>query len=154
MVFSARKDSSDVRLAMQAGACEYLLKPMDGMVFQEKFKRIVGRAEDWTEYEIDPESLASKAKLGVDIKVTHINEIGLRVVCGKEFKVDDVMSVSSLIFGEEVSEVQVRVTAVKKLDELFEVKGNFIGINEPIRKNIRFLCREIYRQEQAKKNED
>jgi len=154
MVFSARKDASDVRMALQTGANEYLLKPLDSMVFQEKFRRIVGATEAWKEYDVDSESDMSLAFIQVPVQLTTINEIGIKFLSENPWEEGRVLEMKGNFLGDQGLAISGVVKECKPVKDKYQIRVVFVGASEATRKNIRFLCREIFRFNQQQKKID
>ena len=148
LVTSARKESKDVKLAVQAGATDYLVKPLDSQIFEEKFNRIVGKRAEWNEYVLDQESDKSMGFIRKPLKIHSINEIGVTVYSKEPCEAGENFDIGGDIFGAG-GVLPVKVESCMEEQTGFKIKFLFIGVNEEQRKKIRLLCREVWINSQS-----
>lgn len=150
VVMSARQETRDVKLAIGVGASDYIVKPIDGQIFEEKIFKYLGTDDQWTEYVIPTEK--NEDKKGYDkqnIELKSISEVGATLITEKCWIEGETHEVGfNILSSSGVSCLLTKVISSKPLDGKFISKVSFVGITEEIRKKIRLICRELWKQHQ------
>ena len=150
LVTSARKEAHDVKLAVQVGANDYIVKPIDGAIFEEKIRRILGKGPDWTEYIIDQDLEKSLGYIKKPLKILSINEIGITILYGESLVRGESFEIGGRILGENFNLLS-KVEDCTKTNELYRVKFSFVGTSEEHRKKFGLFA-EKYGSITKKKN--
>lgn len=150
LISSARNRPIDVQTAVQNGATDYVVKPMDIQVLEEKINRLsAGAAPDWKMYDL-PENLRF-AQAGVFVHALAINEIGAWVSTPLVLPAGFSFSISlDLLAAKGLPQVLAKIEKSEKTQEGFRYLVQFIGLTEADRKKIRLSCREIWTKEEEK----
>lgn len=145
LVTSARQESKDVKQAVQAGANDYLVKPIDAQVFEEKFKRLVGNQIAWTEYPWPQNLPDAQAFVKTPVQVVSISEVGATLKDQKSWPVGETFEISAqLLTLQGIDSLVVRTLESQKVDQYFVIKVSFIGLTETTRMKIRLICRSLW----------
>lgn len=146
IVMSGRKTDKDISTSIRLGASDYIVKPMDSFIFEEKLLKHTGREDSgWRDYTIPLEDPARNV-IGVQkFELCKISEISAEILTTNKFKSGDVIH----LYGKELGDEQLPCTveSVEPFqDNNFIVKLRFKGIQEKHRKQIRNLCKRVWRE--------
>ena len=154
LVTSARREPRDSRLAVHTGANDYLIKPIDTQIFEEKFRRILGKFEDWCSYKLDQNSDESDANLQIPIKILEFNEIEAKVSSSLPRELGTHIDLeSALLTRHEAPRLLTKVETCEKKGDLYEMRLKYVGVTEETRAKIRKICRQLYFERAAKRQE-
>ena len=146
IVMSGRKTDKDIAMSIKLGASDYIVKPMDSFIFEEKVLKHVGKNDSgWKEYDIPPEDKARSCLAIQKFELTKISEIGAEVLFTAEPEVGDIF----FLFSNELGTDQLRTTVehVEKFNKThFRIKLRFAGLEEKQRKQITALCKRVWRE--------
>lgn len=147
MVTSARQEAKDVKLAVQVGANDYLVKPLDSQIFEEKFQNLVGETDEWTEYTlgIDQETCAGFYKKMLIAQ--SISEVGATLLSDDLWPTGRTFEMGlNILVAQGVPTVMARVASSQAIGNKFILKVSFVGLTEETRKKIRLICRELWKK--------
>lgn len=153
IIISGKNKADDVFKAIELGANDYVVKPLDMLVLQEKVSRIgaaQNATEEFTTVQI-PEGKHQEAFFAKPLRITQISEFG--VVLESETKVDsgvtmEVRGLNKEFFGLEG--LLVRCLSVDEiLPGLWTMQFTFVGMNESQRQLIRKVCRRLWIENRA-----
>ncbi|MCB0390575.1 MAG: response regulator [Bdellovibrionales bacterium] len=148
LVTSARKESTDVILAIQAGAKDYLVKPIDSMIFEEKLQKLIGDRYEWKEYPIPIEENARLCYIKTPSTIVSISEVSMTILHNQQLNVDAHFEFEIKLFDNNIS-ISTKVDKCIKNKDGYLVKLSLVGLTEEIRKKIRLYCRQIWTKEQV-----
>lgn len=150
---SGRKTSQDVKESIQLGAIDYIIKPIDKTIFQNKIKNLWKIDDNWYEYPVLINNDEINLTIKSNLKLLTINEIGISF-----FGPIDLFKLNE--------SVQIDIEFLKKnglIKNFFKVKEiktdhdqslfhlSFIGLEEFDRKIIRLICRNLHISSQNEK---
>lgn len=146
IIMSGRKADKDVATAIKLGANDYIVKPMDSFIFEEKVLKHIGKEDSsWKEYNIPIEEPARKLIQIVECELVKLSEISAELLMSNTCEVGETIKFFSAVIGKErFSGVVEQCERVR--DGEFVVRIRFTGIQEKQRKEIRKVCREIWRK--------
>lgn len=146
IIMSGRKADKDVATAIKLGANDYIVKPMDSFIFEEKVLKHLGEQDsEWKEYNIPIDEPARKAIQISDMEITKLSEISAEILTSKEYEVGENIKMFSAAIGKEQF-MGVVESCEKVRDGEYIIRIRFSGIQEQQRKEIRKVCREIWRK--------
>lgn len=150
LIMSGRKQSTDIKTALNLGANDYIVKPVDTFILEEKVKKLMGNEDRaWKEYSIPQDDPCSNALVFYKIKITSISEIGVTVHTDRPLEIDEQFNIK--IKNVSAENLLCKVLDCKKLTkDTFEIKARYVGIEEKQRKEIREVCKHIFRKYSSK----
>ncbi|MCB0422972.1 MAG: response regulator [Bdellovibrionales bacterium] len=150
IVMSSRNQELYVKKALQAGAIDYLVKPIDPLILKEKITRHMINEIPWKEYEVSPEGPFSNCSLAFTYTLLSISEIGATIRTPWQIPIDS-------YFRFHVEENETRQRFVEEILAIvqshsqdgtnFISKIRFVGQTESQRKQLRILCRKIWMED-------
>ncbi len=147
MVTSARQESRDVMLAVSVGANDYIVKPIDDQIFEEKFFKLVGKDDQWAEYPIPKEHSHAGGFYKKNIDVQSISEVGATVVTDCAWEEGQTQEIGINILQDDgVQALMTRVISSKPINGRYTSKVSFVGLTEEIRQKIRLICQVLWKQ--------
>ena len=152
LVTSARREPDEVKMAIKAGATDYLVKPLDHLLFKEKLGFLVGSKQKWAEYEVLEKDNMNAAHMMTSIKLLSISEVGASLEINKEMKEGVKFGlISKMLLDAQVGQLLCMVeSCLSGKNGAYITRVRFIGLAERKRKAIRILCRKLW---SLKKNE-
>ncbi|MFZ3231427.1 MAG: response regulator [Pseudobdellovibrio sp.] len=146
LVTSARQESKDVMEAVHVGANDYLVKPIDGLIFEEKFNKLIGKTDDWKEYLVNSRlSEESAGHVKKIFQVISLSEVGITVESNELWKEGENIELIANIFkNAQINFVLSRVISCKKNGSKYRVNLSFVGLTDDIRYKIRQICRLLW----------
>ena len=148
LIMSGRNRPVDVHSAVQSGATDYIVKPMDIQVLEEKIKRLSSSgSQDWKRYGI-PEGLRT-SQAGLFMNTLSINELGAEIVTPLSLPVGySFMFSLDILSAKGLKNALAKVEKVIKREQEFVYTVEFIGLTEADRKIIRLCCRDLWVSEE------
>ena len=147
LVMSARREERDVRKAIQLGSNDYIIKPVDPAIFEEKILRLLGKNEGWAEAPLD-KSLDCSGSLWESIELVALSEVGATFNMKAEPKKGDTRIVNAPLLKQNgLENIQVVVRSSDQIDDQFRVRASFVGLPESSLKKLRVLCKDIWTQQ-------
>lgn len=146
MVTSARQEAKDVKMAVQVGANDYLVKPLDSQIFEEKFQNLVGVTDEWTEYPLGMDQETSGGFYKKMLIAQSISEVGATLLSDDLWPTGRTFEMGlNILIAQDVPTVMARVVSSQTLGNKFILKVSFVGLTEETRKKIRLICRELWK---------
>ncbi len=142
-LLTGRKTKSDVQRALRLGVDDYIVKPIDPIIFLEKVESLLQKKEPnkWPQVDLGMINDYGNAKIDMTIKIISVSELGLTLqspVCPQE---GDVFQVTGSLFKDlNVEAPFVKVISVQgaqgKLNEWI-IKTHFFGAKDNFLQQIR-----------------
>lgn len=155
LIMSARQEVKDVKLAIELGASDYSIKPIDGLVFSKKVKKLTENIDDnWAEYKLTAEDENFGCRIQQMAKLLSISETGITITSSTKLDPGETTSFEAEVF-EEIGLEMTPVTKVSTCTEsqgVYTIKLNFVGLPEKQAKLIRQYCRKKWAQ--GRQNQD
>ncbi len=144
LVLSARREERDVRLAIQYGANDYIVKPSDPEIFEEKLLRLLGKSEGWSEYLLGAAAGATQATLVEPIELISLSEVGITFYEKMKPQKGDCKTISSAFLDQNgLSNLNIVIKSFEPEGGKFRVSASFIGLPEVSLKKLRILCQKL-----------
>lgn len=147
IILSGRNQLEDVAKAIKLGASDYIIKPVDHLVVQEKLSRYRESNQE-SFHSLDITSMEIVAQMAQDFQVTEVNEFGLSVLSEFEIPAGRNFTIRGLppeIFV--VDNILVLSVGSNAVDERkFKTELTYVGLSEAQRQVIRNSCRKIWIQ--------
>lgn len=146
LIMSGRNRPHDVQSAIQTGANDYIIKPVDLQVLEEKITRLTQKSTGtWKSYPVPSE--LSAATVGLSANILMINEVAAEVWTTQKFEVENTFTLTlDLLINRGLAPCVVKIEAVRPEKTGYVYSLRFIGLTEADRKKIRLLCRDLWTQ--------
>lgn len=147
LIISGKNQAQDVRLAIKSGATDYIIKPIDPMVLQEKVQRVQNaKMSDFAEIQVPPQYMTDVHFLS-PVTVLALSEFGIRISTTQMLVAGDSIELGGLL-AEQMGLERVWLRAVhverRASHADYVVSFSFIGVSEKERQVIRRTCRQIW----------
>lgn len=141
-LLTGRKTKNDVQRALRLGVDEYIVKPLDPIIFGEKVESMLLKKEPnkWPSVDLSMHEKLSAARVEIKLKIMTISELGLVLksnICPHE---GDVFQVHSELFTDLGLDFPfVKVISVHNSNVATEwiIKTHFFGAKDQFLQNIR-----------------
>ena len=148
IIISGKNQSEDVRKAIKLGANDYVVKPLDPLVLQEKVERLAANSKSEFHSVDVTQTGGIEAFVSKSINIISISEFGMKVRMETKVSAGETMEVTGLSieqFGKD--RLLGRCLSCEALpDDSFLVQMTFVGMVESQRQAIRQTCRKIWIQ--------
>jgi DNA-binding response OmpR family regulator len=141
-LLTGRKTKSDVQRALRLGVDDYIVKPIDPIIFLEKVDALLSKKEPnkWPQVDLSLQENHSQGKVELNLKIISVSELGLTLLTTSCPQEGDAFQVSGSLFTElQVESPMVKVIAVipsQKPNEWI-VKTHFFGVKDQFLQQIR-----------------
>jgi len=136
---TGRRDKKDVARALDIGADDYIVKPIDNDIFLAKVESLLEKNEGRHSFSNAP--IDFPCTWSTEFKITGISEQGLNLISKVPFPLNIKFQVQSELFHEVgISNTQLRVISSDRLLEpkgSYNIKVSFIGLSEIEHQKIR-----------------
>ena len=142
-MLTGRRDKKDIDRALNFGVDDYIIKPIDPMLFLKKVERLLETtsADAGDEIELASTPALANGKVEFSIKLKSVSEMGLVIHSTHPMTEGKLSSVNSQIFEEmEISPPHLKVITClpfKAPHEGFEIRFAFIGTDDNTLQKIR-----------------
>ncbi len=154
VMLTGNSDVSSVKTAINTGAVDYIVKPIDPAIFESKVKKLIGQTDElsktnWIEYEIK-KSQDLEMRLYVGGQLQSIGEMSLTLKLKQPLSVGYTFYSEAPLFTElEMSPPPVKVESCEQSGEEYIVKCTLIGLGETDLKKIRLYNQLLTRKSVA-----
>lgn len=139
VMLTGRKTKEDVALAISSGAHDYIVKPIDPVLFVEKINTLIERrpVKD-TEHDFVSKRVFAKASAVVQVDVRAISELGITIRTPHAFKPGTVITIHCEFFDQIGIDAQtMRVFVSHEKDGQWEIRLSFTDAGEFVTKKIK-----------------
>ncbi len=142
-LLTGRKTKDDVQRALRLGVDDYIVKPIDPIIFVEKVEALLAKKElnQWPQVDLEPINEYSNGKVDMAIKITAISELGLTLQSPICPQIGDVIQVSGKLFTDlniEAPFVKViSVQEIKSKNNEWVIKTHYFGAKDQFLQQIR-----------------
>ena len=148
LVSSGRSDSADVQKALSLGANDYLVKPLDPQLFQEKFNALKGTNIKWTEYAPIPNSKYANIQIARSFTLTGLSEVGATIQTDQPLIEGEVVVINGDLFNvHSCPPLTAKVKSIIKREDSFICQTVFLGTTKEVQKKLRLMCRALWTEE-------
>lgn len=147
LIISGKNNKEDVLRAIKAGAVDYVVKPLDPLVIQEKFKKTENDSEFFS-LSIE-EAKRISAYISKPTEILSISEFGLTLKSDHEMQNGTTIELTALpmdIFGSEKLLLRCLTCDFQAEAKTFLLQMTYVGMQEPQRQTIRKQCRQMWIQ--------
>lgn len=152
VMLTGNSDISNVKAAISTGAVDYIVKPIDPAVFENKVKKLIGQIDErsqsnWIEYEIK-KSQDAEMRLYMPTQLLTIGEMSLTLKTKQILPIGLTFYTESALFEElQIKQTPIKVESCEAQGDEFIAKCALIGLSEADLKKIR-----LYNQLLVRKN--
>jgi len=142
---TGEKDQKTVLQALKAGGSDFIVKPIDIVVFKDKMSKLIGGSQDpIVKVKTNLKAEIPEFPVPVDLTITELSELGFTLVSSITFKEKSNINVTSetitSLMGEEFKfPCLVQSVFERKKTGNFELQCNFVGLHDNHRQKIRQL---------------
>lgn len=151
IIISGNNEVEGIKKAIGLGANDYIVKPIDFLVLEEKTMKLLSKGMDFNSVLFNQEQ-AQTSHFKIPLKIVEISEFGMKIQSPQSLSVNATAEIGGLdvnFFG--VSDVIVRCLSIEPLEnQMFLIQLTFVGLKEKERQIIRQSCRQLWIQNKAK----
>ncbi|MBC7419953.1 MAG: response regulator [Bdellovibrio sp.] len=142
VMLTGNSDSANVKSAISFGAVDYIVKPIDPMIFESKIKKLIQTnvpavKKNWIEYEIK-RAKDTEIKLNVFANLYSIGEMGLTLKVHQSLPVGLTFFSDAPLFSQlEIKQPPLKVESCKQYEEYCLVQCSMMGLSESDLKKLR-----------------
>lgn len=147
-IISGKNQTEDVRRAIELGASDYVVKPMDPLVLQEKVRKLTDKNEDFSGVPVPAEAFQA-SRFMLNLKVLALSEFGIKLESAHEVKPGDTIEIGGLpldVAGKERILLRCLSSDARPADRLYTLQFTFVGLGEAARQSLRKYCRQLWVQ--------
>lgn len=143
MMMSARSEAKDIRASMVGGAVDYIVKPIDPMIFDSKVKYLLEASDDWVSYQL-PDNKSSQYSVSFNNQILSISELGVEFLSDLEMKAGTNIRLNIEALKEiGIPEISVQTSLCHPKENQYIVKAVFVGLRDFELQKIRVICRSL-----------
>lgn len=140
VMLTGRRERKDIERAVALGVHDYIVKPLDPMLFLQKLQTLLDRRPPAERPQVDFAAikLGSRARVSSEIELVSLSELGLTFRSPHQFQEGARLEVGGEIFAEIGVEMPIlRVQASVRKNETWETRVLYIGADERVLTKIR-----------------
>ncbi len=145
IMISGKNQTDDVLNAIKLGAKDYVVKPLDPLILQEKLGNNGKQSEEFHNIEL-PTNQAIEVLASRGIRIVGLSEFGLKIVSSVKIGPGESFQITELpldIFGKDRALIRC-LTCEKDAKNQYVAYVTFVGMTEAQRQSIRKSCRQIW----------
>lgn len=147
IIISGKNRADDVKKAVQLGANDYIIKPLDPLVLLEKIRKIKENSPlEYTGIAIPPDQFKG-IHFCTNLKLIALSEFGVQVESQENFSPGETAELASLpkeLFGSERAFVRCLSSDFLESTNVYLIQFTFVGLGEAQRQSIRKYCQHLY----------
>lgn len=144
MIMSGRNGTKDVKMAIQTGATDYVIKPIDPLIMESKLTRLFGGVDTWSYFRLNPEDEKSKGSILMSVCLTGLAETGCYFKSNAIFSVGQSIDVKLRLLEElGINSLPLRILSVNNEGKDPVYQAAFVGLKEGDLQKIRVFCRTL-----------
>lgn len=154
VMLTGNSDISSVKTAINTGAVDYIVKPIDPSIFEAKVKKLIGQMDErtknnWIEYEIK-KSQDAELRLYIAGQLQTIGEMSMTLRVKQPIPEGLTFYTEAPLFKElEIHQPPVKVDSCEAVDDEYIVKCTLIGLSEADLRKIRLYNQLVMRKTAA-----
>lgn len=147
------KAEEDVKSALQAGANDFILKPIDPQIITSKISRILTNRVEWGEWKFSDAGITQEGTVKIKIEVESISEMGIRILSSVPLIPKSCPELGIPLMDElEIIAPFLQVVECKKTGKGYSSYLTFVGMPEAQLKKIRLYCRKLSAERKENKS--
>ncbi len=138
-MLTGRKERKDVERAVELGVDDYIVKPVDPLLFLKKVEQLLSKTHtEKPEIDLTRANLQSKGTMKLPVELRSISELGIVLKTPMKLQENAVIHIDIELFTElECQTPLVKVLSSMPMDDGYENRLLFIGTEEATLKKIR-----------------
>jgi len=139
-LLTGRKTRNDVQRALRLGVDDYIVKPIDPIIFLEKVEALLNKKGPTKWPEVDLTLQKIQAKIELDIQILSVSELGLTLSMNYQPENGAAFQINSPLFSElQLDSPMIKVISVAPTQNPHEwiVKTHFVGVKDQFLQQIR-----------------
>lgn len=132
-MLTGRRERKDIELALELGVHDYIVKPLDPMLFVQKVKDLLEKRPPAERIEVDfaTAAIGSSAKASLSVELKSISEIGLVLIAPNPFSEGTRVELESDLFARiGIDTPAMKVLSSVEKEGVWETRVNFVGTDE------------------------
>lgn len=134
------RERKDIEKAIQAGVDDYIVKPIDPLLFLQKITALFNKRPpaDYPEIRLNPDSSLAKAQILLPVHLESVSELGVTILTDQEIKEGATLEVASEFFKDlDIPPPLARAFSVVKDGGKYRAQLMFLGARESMLQKIR-----------------
>lgn len=149
IIVSGKNQIEDVMKAIKLGANDYIVKPIDPLVLQEKIRQTKAvSSEEFHSVDVGSEE-GVKAFFAKPLQIISVSEFGVRILSETQIppgETIEIAGISNEFFGSERLLLRCLNCERDQSSQLYSMQMTYTGMSETQRQIIRKSCRQIWIQ--------
>jgi CheY-like chemotaxis protein len=146
IIVSGNNQAQDVRQAIKAGAIDYIIKPIDPLVLQDKVQRAQSAVGQFAEVQV-PSGFWPNSHFMMPTQIVGLSEFGIRIKSTQSLPVGETVELGGLSLEDMgFEQVWMRCLSAERTGVDWTMTFSFIGISEKERQILRRTCRKLFVQ--------
>ncbi|MFN3697068.1 MAG: PleD family two-component system response regulator [Pseudobdellovibrio sp.] len=145
IMMSGRNELKDVKMALHEGAVDYIIKPIDPLIVQNKIEKFLTGIDNWQIMPLSSDQ-ETTGSLPLRLELKGISEVGLEfsgpigLNKGENYDIE-----FAALKKLDIQQVPIRILEAKhdSTQKVVRYIGSFIGLKEGDLKKIRLFCRSL-----------
>lgn len=152
VMLTGNSEMSNVKTTIALGAVDYIVKPIDPMIFESKVKKLIQsqsieQKNNWIEYEVK-KLTDQEIKLHLSAKIVSIGEMSLTIKVNQDMPIGFTFYSDASLFGDlEIKNPLLKVESCHYENEFYYTKCSMIGLKEAELKKIRLYSQLLVSKE-------
>lgn len=140
IMLTGKRDAADVQKAIQVGANDYMVKPVDPDILTSKVEKLIANLGDQSDFVHAP--VNQTASMPLKITITSTSETNLKFSSNVNFIPGQIYKISSDFFKIfETESVSIRINTTEQVGSTFNISANYVGLSEKELSHIRAWVR-------------
>lgn len=148
VIISGKNQLEDIKKAVALGANDYIVKPLDPLIIQEKLQKIDLHNQQTDFHQIDlPTHLIKTAFFAHPLQITAVSEFGVKVTSDAALLPGETVQILELnpeIFGSDRLFLRCLSCDRLNINGKYAMQMTYIGVTETQRQHIRKSCRQLW----------
>lgn len=151
IIISGKNQIQDIKQAIQLGANDYIIKPVDPLVLQEKVRKFESLGQNDFFEALWPQEKPATAQILFPIHFLAISEFGLKASSPTPIHPGETIELGELpndVFGS--TKILLRCLSLDRTSNTNIMQFTYVGMSESQRQLIRLFCRQLYVKSKGK----
>ncbi|MCB9025486.1 MAG: response regulator [Bdellovibrionaceae bacterium] len=134
------REKESIEKAIKAGVDDYIVKPIDPMIFLRKVKELLDKKPPRKQQELNFSSIAKEtnAKITLETQVISVSESSMKLRTQFALPEDSLLNIQTQIFNSMgIEPPPLKVISVLKVDSEFHLTIGYVGLTEQDSEKIR-----------------
>lgn len=139
-MLTGRREKRDIENAVKSGVDDYIVKPIDPMLFLEKVEALFTKKPPQKHLELNlaEYKLKTDGLLQLNTQILKVSEMGIEVLCSSTLQIGDVIELRAEAFDEiGIAPPPLRVLSCEATQAGYQCQLLFLGATETVLQKIR-----------------